>query len=274
LTTELEHSAHLARRVRSQALRMVHQAKASHIGSCLSMADLLAVLYGGVLRVDPGRPDWEDRDRFLLSKGHAAAALYAILAECGFFPVAWLDSYCRDGSRLGGHATHHHVPGVEVSSGSLGHGLSFACGMALAGQRDGRPYRAFALLSDGECDEGSVWEAILFAPHQRLDNLIALVDYNKIQSFGSVKEVLDLEPFAAKWRAFGWSVREIDGHDHAQIHAALTAVPFEAGRPSVLIAHTVKGRGVSFMEDKLEWHYRSPDAGQLARAIGELGCGA
>jgi transketolase len=238
------------------------------------MADLLAVLYGAVLRVDPARPEWEERDRFILSKGHGAAAVYAVLAERGFFPVGWLDTYCRDGSRLAGHITHHGVPGVEASAGSLGHGLSLACGIALAGRRDGRAYRVFALLSDGECDEGSIWEAALFAPHHRLDNLVTVVDYNKIQSFGRVREVLDLEPFADKWRAFGWSVREIDGHDHEQIHAALSAVPFEPGKPSAVIAHTIKGKGVRFMEDRLAWHYQSPTAEQVGQALAELGCGA
>jgi transketolase len=264
----------LAQHIRADAVRMVHRAKASHIGTCFSMADLLAVLYGAVLRIDPARPDWEDRDRVVVSKGHGAAAIYAVLAETGFFPTQWLETYCSDGTRLAGHVTHHGVPGVEFSSGSLGHGLSLACGVALAGKRDGRPYRAFALLSDGECDEGSIWEAALFAPHHCLDNVVVIVDYNKIQSFGTVKEVLDLEPFAAKWRAFGWSVREVDGHDHRQIYDALAKPPWEVGRPSVLIAHTVKGKGVSFMEDKLEWHYRSPDAGLLGQALNELGCGA
>jgi transketolase len=261
-----------ATRIRLAVLRMTHKAKASHVGTSFSMADILAVLYGGTLRVDPERPDWPDRDRFILSKGHGAAGVYAALAESGFFPAEWLDTYCEDGSRLAGHITHHKVPGVEVSTGSLGHGLSVACGMALAGQRDRRPYRVFALLSDGECDEGSIWEAALFAPHHHLDNLVAVVDYNKIQSFGTVREVLDLEPFAAKWRAFGWSVREIDGHDHGLIADTLSSVPFEAGRPSVVIAHTIKGKGVGFMEDKLLWHYKSPDAAQLAQAQAELGC--
>jgi transketolase len=274
VTTERDRLKALATRVRAHTLRMVHRAKASHVGTCFSMTDLLAVLYGAVLRVDPARPDWPDRDRFLLSKGHGAAAIYATLAECGFFPVERLDGYCGDGSRLGGHITHYGVPGVEMSSGSLGHGLSVACGMALAGKRDEKSYRVFALLSDGECDEGSVWEAVLFAPHHKLDNLVAVVDYNKIQSFGTVKEVLDLEPFADKWRAFGWAVREIDGHDIDQALDALRAVPFEAGRPSCVLAHTVKGKGVSFMEDRLEWHYRSPDAGQLGQALAELGCGS
>jgi transketolase len=248
---------------------MVHQANASHIASCLSMADLLAVLYGKVLSVDPADPAWPDRDRFVLSKGHAAAILYAVLAESGFFPVADLNRYCHDGSPLTGHVSHH-VPGVEVSTGSLGHGLPIGCGMALAGKRESRPYRVFVLLSDGELDEGSNWEAILFAGHHRLDNLVAIVDYNKIQSLGSVKEVLDLDPLAEKWRAFHWAVREINGHDLGEIAAALSTVPLVAGKPSVVIAHTVKGKGVSFMEDRLAWHYKSPNPDQLGRALREL----
>lgn len=260
----------LARRIRRWVVRMTHAAQASHAGTSLSMADVLAVLYANVLRVDPAKPDEPDRDRFVLSKGHGAAAAYAVLAEGGFFPREWLDTFTRDGSPLAGHISHHGVPGVEVSTGSLGHGLSIGCGMALAGLRDHRPFRVFVLLSDGECDEGSIWEAVLFAPHHKLENLVAIVDYNKIQSFGTVKEVLDLEPFAAKWRAFGWSVREIDGHDHGQILQALSSVPFQAGKPSVVIAHTIKGKGISFMEDKLLWHYRSPSTDQLAQALAEL----
>jgi transketolase len=252
---------------------MVHKANASHVGSCLSMADILAVLYGGVLRVDPARPDWGDRDRFILSKGHGGAAVYATLAERGFFPVKWLDTYCENDSPLAGHITHHGVPGVEVSTGSLGHGLGIACGMALAGKRRGRPYRVFALLSDGECDEGSTWEAALFAPHHHLDNLIAIIDYNKIQSFGTVRDVLDLEPFADKWAAFGWCVRVLDGHNHAQLSAVLSTVPLDFGKPTLVLADTVKGKGVAFMEDQLAWHYKSPDAHQLASALAELeGC--
>ncbi len=260
----------LAKAIRSHALRMVHKANASHIGTSLSMADILAVLYGSVLRVDPARPDWSDRDRFILSKGHGAAAVYAVLAEQGFFPLEWLDTYCQDGTKLAGHITSHGVPGVEVSTGSLGHGLSIGCGMALAGKRDRKPYRVFVMLSDGECDEGSTWEAVLFAPHHRLDNLIAIVDYNKIQSFGTVKEVLDLEPLTDKWRAFRWAVREIDGHNYEQLEDALTSTPFEPDKPSVVIAHTIKGKGVCFMENQLAWHYKSPNDEQLAQALAEL----
>jgi len=264
-------STELARRIRCHALRMAHHARASHIGSCLSCADVLAVLYHEVLRVDPGRPDWPDRDRFILSKGHAAAALYAVLAERGFFPVSRLSTFGDDGTQLATHVARHGVPGVDFATGSLGHGLSVGAGMALAGQRDGRPTRVFVLLSDGECDEGSTWEAALFAAHHGLDNLVAIVDYNKIQSFGRVSEVLGLEPLADKWQSFGWAVRELDGHEHTHISGALRAVPFTPGRPSVLVAHTIKGKGVSFMEDQLLWHYRSPDDAQLAAALSELG---
>ncbi|MFC1903323.1 transketolase [Chloroflexota bacterium] len=261
----------LATQIRVQALRMIHRAQSSHIGTSFSEADLLAVLYGRVLRVDSSRPDWIDRDRFILSKGHGCAAVYAVLAEKKFFPKDWLNTYCQDASHLAGHITHHGVPGVEVSTGSLGHGLSIGCGMALAGKRGGHSHRVFVLLSDGECDEGSTWEAVLFAPHHKLDNLVAIVDYNKIQSFGMVKEVLDLEPLADKWRAFGWAVKEVDGHDFEQIEDALLSVPFVPERPSCIIAHTVKGKGVSFMEGQLAWHYKSPNDEQLHQALAELG---
>jgi len=259
----------LARAIRIHVLRMIYSAKSSHIGSSFSIAELLAVLYGRILRVDSANIDWADRDRFILSKGHACAALYAVLAETGFFPPEWLDTFYRDGSHLAGHATHS-VPGVEVSTGSLGHGLSLACGMALAGKHDAMPFRVFALLSDGECDEGSTWEAMLFATHHELDNLIAIVDYNKIQSLGRVSEILNLEPFGAKWAACRWCVREIDGHDTDEIESALEETPFERGRPSCLIAHTTKGKGVSFMENHLLWHYRAPSEREYAKALEEL----
>jgi len=256
--------------LRLRVLDMINRAGSSHIGTAFSMIELLVVLYWQALRVDPGQPDWPDRDRFVLSKGHGCAGLYAVLAERGFFPDQWLDSYYQNGARLAGHATHSGVPGIELSTGSLGHGLSVATGMALAAQRDGRPWRSFVLLSDGECDEGSTWEPMLFAPHHRLDNLIAIVDYNKIQSLGKVTEVIDLEPFADKWRACGWAVREIDGHDLLAVSDALAAVPFRPGRPSCVVAHTVKGKGVSFMENELLWHYRSPQGDEYAAARKEL----
>ena len=234
------------------------------------MADILAVLYGGVLCFDPSKPNWPERDRFILSKGHAAAILYAALAETGFFPVDWLSGYVCNGSKLAGHVTSHGVPGVELSSGSLGHGLSVACGIAQAMRADKNSARVFALLSDGECDEGSIWEAALFAGHHKLDNLVAIVDYNKIQSFGSITDVLDLEPFADKWRAAKWSVVEIDGHDHEVLQKHLSALPVASGKPSLIIAHTIKGKGVSFMEGQLVWHYKSANDEQLAQALAEI----
>lgn len=261
----------LATRLRATSLRMVARANASHIGSCLSMADVLAVLYGHVLRVRPDEPVWEDRDRVIVSKGHAAAIVYAVLAERGFFPPELLETYGDDGCPFPGHVTHTKVPGVEVSTGSLGHGLPIAAGMAIAGKRDRATHRIVTVLSDGELDEGSVWEATLFAGHHGLDNLVAIVDYNKIQSFGTVEEVLDLHPLADKFRAFGWSVREVDGHDHGALHEALGTLPFESGRPSCLVAHTIKGKGVSFMENDNAWHYRAPKGGQLDQALAELG---
>jgi transketolase len=249
---------------------MIHRAKSSHAGSALSMIDLLVVLYNNILRVDPAQLDWPERDRFILSKGHASAGLYAVLSARGFFPASWLEDFYLDGSRLAGHATHDGVPGVEVSTGALGHGLSIGCGMALTGKRDGNRHRVFVLLSDGECDEGSTWEAALFAPHHQLDNLIAIVDYNKIQSLGTVKEVLGLEPLGKKWEAFGWAVREVDGHDFYQIEDAFEHIPREPRKPTCIIAHTVKGKGVDFMENRLLWHYRSPDDEELNMALAQL----
>jgi transketolase len=260
----------LARRLRSHSLRMISQAKTSHIGSCLSMADILAVLYGRVLRIDPKRPDWPDRDRLIVSKGHAAAVTYAAVAEAGFMPHERLGEYARNGGQLYGHVTHVGVPGVEMSSGSLGHGLPVGAGMALAGKRGRSTWRVFVVMSDGECDEGSNWEAILFAGHHQLDNLTIVIDYNKIQSLDFVDKTLRLEPLADKLRAFGWSVREVDGHDVNALSGAFEAVPFEAGKPNALIAHTVKGKGVSWMEGKVLWHYRPPTPEELVTALAEV----
>ena len=261
----------MARRVRVNCVRMTNKANASHIGSSLSIADILAALYHGVLRYDPLQPEAPERDKMVLSKGHGCAALYSVLAEAGYFPVEWLDTYYADGTRLPGHATHKHVPGVEVSTGSLGHGLPLSSGMALGAKRQGRDSRVFCVVSDGECDEGSTWEAALFAAHHKLDNLVVIVDYNKIQSFGRVEDVLNLDPLADKWRAFGWATRELDGHDIPAVCKAFTEVPFERGRPSCVVAHTVKGKGISFMEDKLQWHYTAPKGEELERALAELG---
>ena len=260
----------LARGIRRLAIEMVTAAGTSHIGGCLSTADIVAVLYGGdVASIRPDEPDWPQRDRVILSKGHCCAAFYAALALRGFFPVGDLATFGRDGSALMAHASSR-VPGVELSTGSLGHGLPVAVGKALAAVRSALAWRVFAVLSDGELDEGSNWEAIHFAGHHRLDNLVAIVDSNGIQSLGRTEEVLALEPLADKFRAFRWAVREIDGHDHASLSDALRGIPWEPGKPSCLLARTVKGRGVDFMENSLTWHYRSPDAELAARALAQL----
>jgi transketolase len=262
-------STDLAAGIRHHALRMVSAANASHIGGVLSMADTLAVLYSGILKVFPDQPSHQDRDRFILSKGHCCAGVYAALALRGFFPLSELDSYGMDGSRLMTHISHK-VPGVEFSTGSLGHGLPFALGKALAARRKNLPWRSFALLSDGELDEGSNWEAILLAPQHQLDNLVLIIDYNKIQSLGAVSEVIELEPLRAKLEAFRWAVREVDGHNHANLHAALSSLPFTKGHPSCLITHTTKGKGVDYMENQIAWHYRAPNADLLAKALAQL----
>ena len=267
---DIQPSAELALRIRKHAVRMTNLGGSSHVGSVLSMADIVAVLYGGVLRVDPSNPQHAERDRFILSKGHAGAGIYAALAESGFFSTDLLDKHCADGSVLSGHVSHRGVPGVELSTGSLGHGLSVGAGMAYAGKLDKADYRAFVLLSDGECDEGSTWEAAMFASHHKLDNLVAIVDYNKIQSLGPVSETLTLEPFADKWKAFGWSVAEVDGHDHNSLYSHLSAIPRQTGKPSCFIAHTTKGKGVSFMERSVLWHYRTPRGSEYDEALNEL----
>jgi transketolase len=260
----------LARKIRIHAVNMTSRGGSSHVGSALSIADILAVLYGGVLHVDPANPKLPDRDRFILSKGHAGAAVYAALAETGFFPVEKLLTHYQDGSDLSGHVSHKAIPGVELSTGSLGHGLPVGAGIAKAGKLRSAEYRVFVLLSDGECDEGSNWEAILFAAHHQLDNLVAVIDYNKIQSLAPVAETMGLEPFADKWRSFGWHVVEADGHDHGQLQAALSHDARTPGVPKCVIAHTVKGRGVSFMEHSVLWHYRTARGSELAAAMAEL----
>jgi len=242
----------------------------SHVGAAFSIADILAVLYGRILRHDPRKPRWEERDRFILSKGHAGVAVYATLAECGYFPVADLTRHYQNGSVFSGHVSHKGIPGVELSTGSLGHGLGVGVGMAKALQLGGNPARVFVLLSDGECDEGTVWEAALFAQHHALENLVAIVDYNKIQSLAPVAETLALEPFRQKWESFNWTVVEAPGHDHDVLAAALATLPARAGRPTVVIAHTTKGKGVSFMENSVLWHYRTARGEEFDRALAEL----
>lgn len=262
-------SATLASRIRLHTLKMIHSAKSSHIASCFSVTDILAVLYNDVMNYDSKNPTWEDRDRFILSKGHAAAAVYAVLAEKGFIPIDYLSTYGKNGTKLQGHLSHS-VPGVEISTGSLGHGLPIACGMALAAKNDKKNYRIYVVLSDGECDEGSIWEAAMFAGHHQLYNLTVIIDNNKFQACGRTKDILDLEPFAQKWQSFNWNVSECDGHHHQTIKDCIYKTRDSKKLPSVIIAHTIKGKGVSFMEDKLLWHYRSPDEVVFAEAVKEL----
>ncbi len=265
----LTDTIHLACNIRRQSLKLVNMVQSSHIGSCLSVTDILAHLYSYFLKYDIKKPDWDERDRFILSKGHAAAALYSTLSEIGFFPKENLKKYCADGSDLYAHISNH-VPGVEICTGSLGHGLSFGIGMAIALKRIKNKSRVVVVLSDGECDEGSTWEAVMMAPHLGLDNLLAIVDYNKIQALGRIENVVPLEPFKDKRKAFNWECHEIDGHDHNQIQETLKKSPFKKNRPSVIIANTVKGKGVSYMENKLLWHYRPPDKEHLEIALKEI----
>lgn len=261
-------SVQLAGKVRRHVIDMTNRGNSSHVASALSCTDIISVLYSGVLNVRPQQPEWQGRDRFILSKGHAGAAVYATLAERGFFPVEWLEKHYSDGSKMSGHVSHKGIPGVEVSTGSLGHGLPIASGMAYASKLDGKSWRVVCVMSDGECDEGSNWEAIMFAAHHNLGSLTAVIDYNKIQSLGSVADTLALEPFADKWRAFGWEVIEVDGHNHHDLREAL----MQSGQdqPRVVIAHTTKGKGVSFMENSVLWHYRSPQGDEYEAAIDEL----
>jgi transketolase len=261
----------IARQIRGDVVAMAQAGNTPHVGSALSCVDIVAAAYWGVLRIDPQKPADAGRDRFILSKGHAAATLYAALARRGFFDAALLESYRQDGGRLADCSCLNCAPGVEASTGSLGHGLPLALGMALAGRIQGRYYRCFVLMGDGECEEGTVWEAALFAAAQKLDRVAAIIDYNKWQAAGRSDEVMALGPLADKWRAFGWTAREVDGHDIAALVAAMENVPDGSGRPLAIIAHTVKGKGVSFMEDDNHWHNRMPTAAELQAARKELG---
>jgi len=258
----------LAARIRQNALKMVHKAKASHIASALSIADILAVLYGKIMHFDSADRHSPVRDRFILSKGHACVAVYAALAEVGFIPKEQLETYGDDFSWLMNHISHK-VNGVEFSTGALGHGLPFAVGKTLAAKIRGENWRTFVVLSDGEMDEGSNWEALMFAAHHQLTHLTAIIDYNKLQSLDLVANTLGLEPLVEKLKAFGCAVTEINGHNHLQIAESLSTLTSE--KPTVIVAHTTKGKGVSFMENRVEWHYKNPNDEQLAMALAELG---
>ena len=267
-------SEQLAWKIRRHGIEMTHLSGGSHIGAVMSVADIVAMLYTEVMNVDPANPKWDARDRFILSKGHAGASIYAALAERGFFPVEELKTHYQNGSRLSGHVSHH-LPGVDFSTGSLGHGLSAGAGMAYAAKKDGKNHSVYVVLGDGECDEGSVWEAALFANHFRLQNLVAIVDHNHMQSLDFQENTLEIEDFGAKWKAFGWNAIEINGNDHSELREAFRRVKEyqadPAHKPTVIIANTIKGCGVSFMQNDILWHYRFPhDGWEYDMAVSEL----
>lgn len=259
-----------ARRIRLQTVKSLGEAGSGHPGGSLSLVDILTVLYFQVMHIDPKDPSWEDRDRFVLSKGHAAPALYATLAEAGFFPKEELLTLRKLGSRLQGHPDRKRTPGVEMSTGSLGQGLSVANGIALAGKLDGKDYRVYVALGDGECEEGQVWEAAMTSVHRKLDNLTAFVDNNMLQIDGNVEDIKSLRNIGARFQAFGWNVIEIDGHNMREIAAAIELAKATKGKPTMIIAHTIKGKGVSYMENALDWHGAAPNAELTQKAMGEL----
>ena len=269
MTASVDELHLIARRIRKTVLELSHRAGTPHLGSSLSCVEMVTAAYWGGLNLDPGFADDLSRDRFILSKGHAATTLYAALAMKGVFPESWLEDYAKAGSPLGEHPSPG-TPGIDVATGSLGHGLPIGIGLALAARIQGRDNRVCILMSDGECNEGSVWEGALFAPAQRLNRLTVMIDYNKWQATGRSDEVTALAPLRKKWSAFGWRAVEVDGHDVATLAHWLNAPPDADGRPTVLVAHTVKGKGVSFMEDDNNWHYRIPSSSELARALAEL----
>jgi len=262
----------VARKIRARTISNSHLTQTPHLGSCLSCVDILVAVYFHGLRIDPRNPTDPDRDRFILSKGHGAAALFQVLALRGFYPESMLDSYGQDGSVFAEHPpAPSHLPGIEAATGSLGHGLPMGLGMALAARIRKKNYQVVALLSDGECNEGSVWEAAMMAAAQRVDNLLAIVDFNKWQATGRSEDILGANSLPDKWRAFGWETHEMDGNDIGQCIEALSRIPSRSGKPVAVIGHTVKGKGVSFMEDDNNWHYRIPTAEEVDAACKELG---
>lgn len=260
----------IAKKLRRHVIQMVANAGSGHPGGSLSAADIVTALYFKVMQHDPKKPDWEDRDRFILSKGHAAPILYAALAECGYFPKEWLGTLRKTGSCLQGHTDSDLTPGVDVSAGSLGQGLSIGIGMAIAARLNKKNYHVFVLMGDGECNEGQVWEAALTAPMLKANKLTAIVDLNGIQLDGRTKDIMDMEPFADKWRSFNWDVVQINGHNMAEIVSALTAAKSGQTRPTVIIAKTVKGKGVSYMENNVEYHGKVPNKEDTEKALAEL----
>jgi transketolase len=271
-TDTLQELTARARRIRRHIITMLAEAGSGHPGGSLSAVEILCALYfGGVLRYDPARPGWPDRDRFVLSKGHATPVLYSVLAEAGYFPVEELMTFRKLNSRLQGHTKIDTAPGIEMSAGSLGQGLSYSIGQLLAARLDGRDYRVYCLLGDGECQEGQVWEALMCAAYYGLDHLVAIIDRNGIQNDWFVKDTMELEPLDEKLRAFGWHVIDCDGHDTARLLDALAGARNVSGNPSAIIARTVKGKGVSFMENNPDWHGKAPNAEQAAQALAEIG---
>jgi transketolase len=260
----------MAKQLRRHVITMIATAGSGHPGGSLSAADIVTALYFKAMHHDPKNPQWPERDRFVLSKGHAAPILYAALAECGYFPVEELSTLRKLGSRLQGHTDRTLTPGVEMSAGSLGQGLSYGIGMALAGGLDRKDYRVYVLIGDGECDEGQVWEAAMFAPHHKMDNITAIVDHNDLQLDGRVCDIMGLEPLTDKWRAFNWNVLEINGHDMKQILQALKKAGEIKEKPTVIIAHTIKGKGVSFMEGNVDFHGKAPSPQETEQALKEL----
>lgn len=261
----------LSKEIRAEIIELSHKADAMHLGGCLSSVDILVALYFGCISVHPDEPDWTERDRFILSKGHAALALYVVLARRGFYPREKIACFNKDLSRFTEHPVMKNIPGLDASSGSLGHGLGIGIGMALAAKLSKKTYRTFVLMSDGECDEGSVWEAALFAPAHQLNNLVVIIDYNKWQACGRSNEIMNLSPLKQKFSAFGWAAYETDGHDTAKLLTLFQSVVPNARQPVAIIANTVKGKGVSFMEDDNNWHYRIPTMDEVKKAHQELG---
>ncbi len=261
----------LAQHLRARSIDVSRKAGAAHVASCLSISEVLAVLFNDTLRGPhlPRPTAWDDRDRFILSKGQAAAAVYIILNYFGMLSDAELSGFNMDGSPLIGQISHD-VPGVEISTGSLGHGLPIGCGIALAAKRDGRPSRVFVLVGDGECNEGTIWESALIGTQQGLDNLVVVLDNNGMMSMGQTDDVLSVMPLREKWEAFGWAVKEVEGHNVAELRACLGQVPWQPGKPHCIIANTVKGKGVSFMEQTVLWHYRVPEGDEFDAAMAEV----
>jgi transketolase len=272
MANQIQELREIANELRCLVIRMIHLAGSGHPGGALSAADIVATLYFSVLRIDPTRPDWPDRDRFVLSKGHACPVVYAALAWREFFPAEELWTLRKLGSRLQGHPDMRKTPGIDATTGSLGQGISVACGLALAAKLDRKSYRVYTMVGCGESQEGQVWEAAMSAAHYKLGNLTAIVDYNRLQLDGTLAEIMEIEPLAAKWGAFGWQVLEIDGHNIAEILDALLTAQETKDRPTVIIARTIKGKGVSFMENQVKWHAGGISGEQYEQALADLAC--